>query len=94
MIVGMAIVGCLLANLISRRGICRTLRSQLVTVAMFAGFTAICTVLIFDSSAREFTDWAIGGAAAGSTVILALWVEYVRNQYRFPRSPNPSSESW
>ncbi|GJM25539.1 MAG: hypothetical protein DHS20C16_19540 [Phycisphaerae bacterium] len=93
LIVGMAIVGCLLANLISRRGACRSLRSQLATVGTFAAFTVICTVLVFNSSTREFTDWAIGGAAAGSTVILALWVEYVRNQYRFPRTPNTSPDS-
>ncbi len=93
LIIGMAIVGCLLANLIARRGVCRTMRGQLTTVAMFTAFTIVCTAFVFDSSAREFTDWAIGGAAAGSTVILALWVEYVRNQYRFPRSPNTSTDS-
>jgi serine/threonine protein kinase len=93
LIVGMAIVGCLVAHLISRRGACRSLRSHLTLVGAFATFTVVCTVLVFNTNAREFTDWAIGGAAAGSTVILALWVEYVRNQYRFPRTPNTSTGS-
>ncbi len=88
LVVGMAVVGCLLANLLSRRGVCRSMPSQLAAIGILVAFTFVCALLVFDARARAFTDWAIGGAAAGSTAILALWVEFVRNRYRFPRHSN------
>ncbi len=96
LVVGMAVVGCLLASLLSRRGACRTLRSQLTTAGTLATITVVSGYLALNPAARNYTDWAIAGAAAGSTALLALWVEYVRNQYRFPRhsnSPDPKRQS-